>query len=83
MAFPLPAGGPIARAFWSYVDAPAPTRAPIDAAMDLVNADRAYIVLNDYWRNYPRLAEVTAAIADTELSVAPHLRVFRFTRPPR
>ncbi len=79
LAFPLPAGGPIARKYWEYVTSETPTRAPIDAAMDLVNADRAYVVLHSYWRNYERLAAATATLADTEIGSFTHLRVFRLT----
>ncbi|MDO8598499.1 MAG: hypothetical protein Q7S02_00130 [bacterium] len=78
LAFPLPAGGPIARKYWEYVSAETLSRAPIDAAMDLVGAERAYVVLHDYWRNYERTAAATAAMAERELSPIPHLRIFRF-----
>ncbi|MDO8463524.1 MAG: hypothetical protein Q7S96_04645 [bacterium] len=90
LAFPLPAGGPIAREFWNYVTAVTPDPAPIHAAMSLVNATRAYIVLHDYWTNYTNLVEATVAIADGEINPqtpnrAPaffHLRVFRFDANP-
>ncbi|MFH1098943.1 MAG: hypothetical protein V1723_03415 [Candidatus Uhrbacteria bacterium] len=80
LAFPLPAGGPVAQQFWSYVSRPQPTREPIAAAMRLVSADFGYVVLHDYWKNYDRLAEETAAIADGELPSIPHLRIFLFNR---
>ena len=80
LAFPLPAGGPIARKYWEFVAADPVTRAPIDAAMALVGADRVYVVLHDYWRNYERTAAATTAIADGELAPFAHLRIFRFNR---
>lgn len=94
LAFPLPAGGPIAQRFWEYVTQPVSpvstiveigdtrnlARKPIDAAMNLVGADRAYVVLHDYWRNAERLAAATATIADAELTPIPHLRIFRLAR---
>ncbi len=89
LAFPLPAGGPIAQQFWAYVSQLPPSqfstivenwdgRAPIDSAIDLVNADRAYIVLHDYWRNYDRFVAETSTLADAEIGSFKHLRVFRF-----
>lgn len=82
LSFPLPAGGPVAQQFWSYVGMQTPTRAPIDATIKLVNADRAYVVLHDYWRNYNQLVPATKTIADSEITPDPslHLRIFSFDK---
>ncbi|MDO8622083.1 MAG: hypothetical protein Q7R80_02535 [bacterium] len=101
LAFPLPAGGPIARQYWEYVSQEpipcfsppltegeregvthCPSRAPIDSAMNLVGADRAYVILHDYWRNYALLAATTSAMADAEIGSFKHIRVFRFSKVP-
>lgn len=95
LAFPLPAGGPLAQHFWSYLEQQnrctqfgtavqncVTAREPIDAAMRLVSADRAYVVLHAYWRTYDRLAAATATIADAEVGNFPNIRIFRFTAPP-
>ncbi|MBI2482562.1 hypothetical protein HYV74_00095 [Candidatus Uhrbacteria bacterium] len=79
LAFPLPAGGPIARAFWTFVDTN-PTREPIVDAMTYAGVTRAYLVLHAYWRAYPTLSAHAAAIATTELPALPYLRIFRFDR---
>ncbi|MDO8598838.1 MAG: hypothetical protein Q7S02_01905, partial [bacterium] len=101
LAFPLPAGGPIARRYWEYVSQePTPcfslsdghrrvegveqclSRTPIDSAMDLVGAERAYVILHDYWRNYALLAATTSAMADAEIGSFKNIRVFRFSQVP-
>ncbi|MFH1430054.1 MAG: hypothetical protein ABIG71_00850 [Candidatus Uhrbacteria bacterium] len=54
---------------------------PIYSAMKLVNADIAYVVLHDYWRNYIPLSDLTASMADAEVGTFEHVRVFRFEQP--
>jgi hypothetical protein len=91
MSFPLPAGGPIAQQFWTYVNQPLTpcdqehhgtplcfSRAPIDDAMRLVGASRTYVVLHDYWRSYPELVKLTQSLTEHEIGSFTHLRVFRF-----
>lgn len=78
LSFPLPAGGPIAQQFWNLVSTHTLHRSSLNAAMRLVSADRAYVVLHDYWRSYERLTTATAEIADDEIGSFQHLRIFRF-----
>ncbi|MBI4433303.1 hypothetical protein HY632_00870 [Candidatus Uhrbacteria bacterium] len=80
LAFPLPAGGPIANTFWEFVDTN-PNRTVVDHAMTYAGVPRAYLVLHAYWRNYATLTARAQDIADAELAAPPHLRIFRFDRP--
>lgn len=77
--YPIPTGGPLYRQYLAMIKRP--DRETMRAAMDLAGVDRAYFLLDSYWRDADKIAAEAELIADRSEAIAGgQVRVYRFTK---
>ena len=65
--YPIPTGGELYDYFLTMNDLP--DRDTAEAAMSLVEAEKLYYVVNDYWWQAPRIIETAKRTANSWISV--------------